>query len=72
MKTKLQMECELLMVEHDVANNAGNARAFTFRASLSADDEDKNSNLETAKFFAGRKDAAQLQAVNLRAAIAAA
>jgi hypothetical protein len=66
MKTKLEMECELLMVEHDVTHNLNNERAFVFRSQFG----DKAANLESAHYFEGRKQEAQRKAAELRAAIA--
>lgn len=68
MKTKLQMECELLMVEHEVTHNLNNERAFVFRSQFG----DKAANLESAHYFEGCKEDAQRKAANLRELIAAA
>lgn len=67
MTTKIELECNLLMVEHDIRYNLNNERAFAFRATMG----DKRAEL-CANYYKGCKTDAMKEAANLRAAISAA
>ncbi|MEM8519041.1 hypothetical protein RCH05_003616 [Janthinobacterium sp. CAN_S7] len=70
MATKIEMEYELLMVEHDVRHNANNMNAFNFRATLCANAAAKAENVVSASFYANRKAEAENRADHLRNLIA--
>jgi hypothetical protein len=72
MATKLELECKLLMVEHDIKRESNNETAFIVRANMATDEAAKTQNMETARFYANRKLDAQKEASNLRVAIACA
>lgn len=71
MKSKLELECELLMVENDIKFNQNNESALAFRATLCIDQVEKEQNLFAARYYANRKVDAQKEAGNLRVAIGA-
>lgn len=70
MATKLEMECELLMVEHDERFNDNNMKAFNFRATLCASDVEKAENITAASYYLNRKADAANRADHLRNLIA--
>ena len=69
MKTKLQLECELLMVDHDIKHNRGNMSAFNLRANMATDPKQKADNITSAAFYQNRKLEAESKAEHLRTLI---
>lgn len=70
MATQLEMECELLKVEHDIRFNENNRRAFNFRANLSTNITQKAEDIVSAIFYENRKVDARCRANHLRNLIA--
>lgn len=70
MTTKLELECQLLKVEHDIRHQTGNMNAFNFRAALCLPGAEKAENIVSAAYCETRKLAAENQADHLRNLIA--
>lgn len=71
-KTKLQLECELLMIEHDIKHNDNNEMAFRFRATMSKDENEKKRNLQAAEMYAADRAKAFARSNECKALIAVA
>ncbi len=70
-KTKLQLECELLMIEHDIKHNDNNEMAFRFRATMSQDETEKKRNLQVAEMYKADRAAAFARSNKCKALIEA-
>lgn len=70
MATKLELECKLLMVEHEIRHHSGNMNTFNFRASLCTSNAAKAENTVSAAYCENRKAKAETKADHLRNLIA--
>lgn len=66
MATKIKLECELLMVEHDIKHNRNNSNAFAFRATLDANPVARAENATAAAYYHNCKLEAEARATNIR------
>jgi hypothetical protein len=70
-QTKIEIECELLRLEHDVRHARNNESAFRLQATMARNDTEKTHCLNAADYHAKQRETAQAQIASRRALIEA-